>query len=156
MAERWRTEADQVPALQLVEFPQEMMLVGKPTLVFRYDTGPVSVTTDDERIAPLGPTPDVNRIAWYARMALVQNCAHRLVSVRREKAPRRSPEGSACRSEWDFVIQVVTRLCGLASALRLRLRCRLFLAGSRSQKRCAADQFGIVVLDAITLGLTVA
>ncbi len=53
-------EADEVAAAQLVERPQEVMLVAQPALVLRNDGGAVAIRADAERISPFATAADID------------------------------------------------------------------------------------------------
>ena len=52
-----RAEADEIAAAQLVERPQQMMLVAQPAFVFRDYGGAVAIRADVERISPFAARP---------------------------------------------------------------------------------------------------
>jgi hypothetical protein len=55
-----RAEADEVKAAQIVQCAQQMMLVAKPVIVFRYDGRTVAVRAYPEWITPFAPAADVD------------------------------------------------------------------------------------------------
>jgi hypothetical protein len=72
-----RTKADEVAPAQFVERTQQMMLIAKPVIVFRYDGRTVAVRAYPERIAPFAPAADVDGTRGNAGIAPVENPAHR-------------------------------------------------------------------------------
>lgn len=58
MARPWSAEAYEVPAAQLAQIAQEMVLIAQPRLVLRDHGGAVAVAADPVRIAPFAAAAD--------------------------------------------------------------------------------------------------